>query len=323
MGRTPATLVELAFLTNPYEAARLAHDDYRQALAQAVADGIAERLPAARPAAQSLAGAQTRIDGVHPSEHNPNMPGAAELRADQILFCDPPRDPRQRGRPVLRRPLRRRAREPRRRRRVPLRAGARARGDSYLESQSDTLVSAVQPLLPGDLPPTFDFEDEDNADDVPWHGGAWLAPISAFLDRVETALGRVPMIYTQQSVWQAHIEDPITDASFAYLADYPLWVIDVPFGKAQRYAHRNDRGPAGAAAEAVAGRGVERLGDLAVLRRLHADGVRPPLKTASRRRTWMSRTAVSMPCAASRTSAGLPPTARATASSRTHRRTER
>jgi N-acetylmuramoyl-L-alanine amidase/phosphatidylserine/phosphatidylglycerophosphate/cardiolipin synthase-like enzyme len=42
---TAASLVEVAFLTNPDEAARFAHDEYKQALAQAIADGIATRLP--------------------------------------------------------------------------------------------------------------------------------------------------------------------------------------------------------------------------------------------------------------------------------------
>jgi N-acetylmuramoyl-L-alanine amidase len=45
-----AALIEVAFLTNPDEASRLTHDEYRQALAQAIADGIAARLPTALPA---------------------------------------------------------------------------------------------------------------------------------------------------------------------------------------------------------------------------------------------------------------------------------
>src|SRR5262245_18620937 len=46
---TAATLLELAFLSNPDEAKRLTQDDYRQALAQAIADGIATRLSPAAP----------------------------------------------------------------------------------------------------------------------------------------------------------------------------------------------------------------------------------------------------------------------------------
>jgi len=56
---TAASLVEIAFLTNPDEAARLTHDDYKQAIAQAIADGIAERLPANGAVAQSLSGVAT------------------------------------------------------------------------------------------------------------------------------------------------------------------------------------------------------------------------------------------------------------------------
>ena len=54
---TAASLVEVAFLTNPGEAERFTHDDYKQAVAQAIADAIVERLPApAPPTAQSLSG---------------------------------------------------------------------------------------------------------------------------------------------------------------------------------------------------------------------------------------------------------------------------
>jgi N-acetylmuramoyl-L-alanine amidase len=51
--RTAASLVELAFLTNPDEADRLAHDGYKQVLAQAVAEGVLANLPA-DAAAESL-----------------------------------------------------------------------------------------------------------------------------------------------------------------------------------------------------------------------------------------------------------------------------
>jgi hypothetical protein len=55
---TAASLLEIAFLTNPGEAGRLAREDYRQALAQAIADGIASRLSAGPAAAvvQSVSG---------------------------------------------------------------------------------------------------------------------------------------------------------------------------------------------------------------------------------------------------------------------------
>lgn len=57
---TAASLVELAFLTNPSEAQRLTGDGYRQSLAQAIAEGIAQQLgvgaAAPAPTAQSLSG---------------------------------------------------------------------------------------------------------------------------------------------------------------------------------------------------------------------------------------------------------------------------
>jgi len=55
-GNTAASLVEVAFLTNPSEAERLSHDEYKQQLAQAIADGIAASLPTNGSAtAESLA----------------------------------------------------------------------------------------------------------------------------------------------------------------------------------------------------------------------------------------------------------------------------
>lgn len=60
---TAATLIEVAFLTNPEEAARLSQEGYKQALAQAIADGVAARLPAAPLVPASTAQALTRTDG--------------------------------------------------------------------------------------------------------------------------------------------------------------------------------------------------------------------------------------------------------------------
>jgi N-acetylmuramoyl-L-alanine amidase/phosphatidylserine/phosphatidylglycerophosphate/cardiolipin synthase-like enzyme len=47
---TAASLIEVAFLTNPDEADRLARDDYRQQLAQAICGAIDSRLPVQAPA---------------------------------------------------------------------------------------------------------------------------------------------------------------------------------------------------------------------------------------------------------------------------------
>jgi N-acetylmuramoyl-L-alanine amidase len=55
---TAASLLEVAFLTNPDEAERFTHDDYRQALAIAIADGIASQLQTNGMAATLAATAQ-------------------------------------------------------------------------------------------------------------------------------------------------------------------------------------------------------------------------------------------------------------------------
>jgi len=61
--RTAATLLEVAFLTNADEASRFAHDDYKQALAQAIASGVVSRLGGNGAVAQSL-GASDQADAV-------------------------------------------------------------------------------------------------------------------------------------------------------------------------------------------------------------------------------------------------------------------
>jgi N-acetylmuramoyl-L-alanine amidase len=46
--KTPAVLVELGFLSNQYEASRLARKDYQLRLARAIAEGVIEALKQAR-----------------------------------------------------------------------------------------------------------------------------------------------------------------------------------------------------------------------------------------------------------------------------------
>ncbi|HEX3455975.1 MAG TPA: N-acetylmuramoyl-L-alanine amidase [Gaiellaceae bacterium] len=245
---TAASLVELAFLTNPAEAARLADDGYKQQLAQAIADGIADRLPALGAVAQTLAAIPNRLDGFHPSSNNATLPSVTDLISDDISYVIHRASHGLVPDPFYAGPTAWRYDEARR---SHLIVGAfhyaqahEPNGQKYLEDQADTLVGVVKRLLPGDLPPTFDFEEQDNTKDVSWRGKEWLAPMSAFLDRVETALGRVPMIYSQQSVWHDYIEDvdPAVkdDAAFAYLSDYPLWVIDITEPvEANRYQSRS------------------------------------------------------------------------------------
>ncbi len=68
----------------------------------------------------------------------------------------------------------------------------------------------------GELPPVLDYEE---LADIPITTTA-LAYIRAWLDRVETVTGKVPMIYTSQGMWKAHgSPDP-------EWTRYPLWLAD-------------------------------------------------------------------------------------------------
>jgi len=124
-----------------------------------------------------------------------------------------------------------------------------------IERQANTVLSQITRLTPGDLAPALDLEDEPRS---PVSGGSldagkggrfpldqglqpneqgyhyrrgqyanWqagrdelLADIKDFLDRIETALGRTPIIYTSR-MWgdTDMMNDPKT------MAQYPLWIV--------------------------------------------------------------------------------------------------
>ncbi len=113
-------------------------------------------------------------------------------------------------------------------------SGTLADAPDLLRAQASNLIRTVGRLVPGDLPPSYDFEERHNLDSVPWRDAEWLAPMEAFLDLVETALGRVPMIYTSRRIWREYIHD---DAAFDRFGDYPLWVVRWP-AESQRFAQR-------------------------------------------------------------------------------------
>lgn len=78
--------------------------------------------------------------------------------------------------------------------------------------QAEFFLSRVT-LRSGDLPPVVDIETLG-------HGtkGDLVAPLRRFLEHVEKAVGRRPMIYTSAKFWNEHY-----DGSFG---DYPLWVAE-------------------------------------------------------------------------------------------------
>lgn len=89
------------------------------------------------------------------------------------------------------------------------------------EDQAMTAVGMVQRLVPGDLGASLDLEDRDPAHTAAKDPGFWVDFANRYLDTMETALGRQPLIYTSRSYWQE-----FTNNSPDF-ADYPLWVIDI------------------------------------------------------------------------------------------------
>lgn len=79
-------------------------------------------------------------------------------------------------------------------------------------AQADLLLEEMGALLPDDLPPVVDVEDSDgeSPETVAAQLGLWI-------DTVEAAIGRAPIIYTARYYWN---DEVVTDD----FADYPLWV---------------------------------------------------------------------------------------------------
>ena len=79
-------------------------------------------------------------------------------------------------------------------------------------AQADLMLSRIGTLAPDDLPPVIDVEAD---------GG--LAPavvaerVKQWIDRVEAATGRKPIIYTGYYFWRDEVGSP------AFAAGYPLW----------------------------------------------------------------------------------------------------
>lgn len=94
-------------------------------------------------------------------------------------------------------------------------------------TQADTVVGQVGRLVPGDLPPALDLEGDAV---VPGEAepslADWRTELQDFLDRLETRLGRIPMVYTGASAWKTHISGRtgFIAANFEWFGTYPLWV---------------------------------------------------------------------------------------------------
>lgn len=80
------------------------------------------------------------------------------------------------------------------------------------KAQAEFFLSKISPVKL-DLPPVLDFEDNT-------HIGQFqaAAAVKTWLDIVEAATGRKPIIYTGFYYWRDSISDP------AWANDYPLWI---------------------------------------------------------------------------------------------------
>ncbi len=90
--------------------------------------------------------------------------------------------------------------------------------------QANTFIQAVG-ADKGELPPVLDIEQvyvDGNPISLP-SGSALLALIKQWLDLVESAFGRKPMIYSSASFLNQQ------GVNASWLINYPLWVAQYPY----------------------------------------------------------------------------------------------
>ncbi len=80
-------------------------------------------------------------------------------------------------------------------------------------AQADLLLEHLGQLEPDDLPPVIDVEETGGLS-----GTEIAARVKAWLDHVEAAIGRRPIIYTGYYFWRDNVGDP------PGFSDYPLWI---------------------------------------------------------------------------------------------------
>jgi lysozyme len=111
-------------------------------------------------------------------------------------------------------------------------------------AQAEHFLDKLGTLQPGDMPPGVDLEWDQPAGQTHdlW---ADVAPddildrVQAWLEVVELATGRLPMIYTNAGWWSQRVKD---DTKFARFARYPIWIADYsPSGRGQEVPKVPDR----------------------------------------------------------------------------------
>jgi lysozyme len=90
-----------------------------------------------------------------------------------------------------------------------------------VDEQVENFIDMVGKLSPGDLPPVLDLEPFPDDVREQWESITLSERISKskdWLEKVETRLGKKPIIYTSASFWEELMDDT------ADLVQYPLWV---------------------------------------------------------------------------------------------------
>src|ERR1700730_11558297 len=97
---------------------------------------------------------------------------------------------------------------------------------AFSQGQAQNFLNAVSVPQPGDLPPALDLEEAVPKND-PLKHDTWLdvpfdqrlPMIQNWLDAVEEATGRKPIIYTRQNFIEELLGDGVQS-----LSEYPLWI---------------------------------------------------------------------------------------------------
>jgi lysozyme len=91
-----------------------------------------------------------------------------------------------------------------------------------VDDQVENFLSMVGNLSTGDLPPVLDLEPYPEEVEQQWQSigsvDERISKSKEWLEKVEAALGKKPIIYTVASFWREYMGD--TDA----LIEYPLWI---------------------------------------------------------------------------------------------------
>jgi lysozyme len=95
---------------------------------------------------------------------------------------------------------------------IPVGAYHFYRLDTPAHAQAEYFLRAVESLKPS-LPPVLDFEEV-----VQGNQPAVQAALKTWLDEVEQATARKPIIYTGLYVWEGSVGNP------TWATDYPLWI---------------------------------------------------------------------------------------------------